>query len=252
MTYPPGQPDIPHDGTGVAAGMNVLLVENDLDLCVSLSRMLSGCGFQVVCCSSGLEGLAFARRRSFDALILDLGLPDIDGLELLQRLRDGNGNGCGKLPVLIVTARGAVGQRVQGLEAGADDYLSKPFDVEELAARLKALVRRSHGVEELRCAMLRIEPSSGVVFRGALPLDISAREFSLLKALMSRPGQAVSKEDLHQAVFGDEVPFHADAIEVLVHRLRKRIQGSGAALITLRGLGYFLVDEATSEGGSTA
>lgn len=228
--------------------MNVLLVEDDLELCVSLSRVLSSRGFQVVCCSNGLEGLAFARRHSFDAVILDLGLPGIDGLELLQRLRDGNGS----VPVLVVTARGAVGERVQGLEAGADDYLSKPFDVEELAARLKALVRRSHGVEELRCAMLRIEPGSGLVFRGALPLDISGREFALLKALMSRPGQAVAKEDLHRAVFGQEVPVSPDAVEVLVHRLRKRIQGSGAALITLRGLGYFLVDEAASDGAANA
>ena len=227
------------------AGMKVLLVEDDLALVDALSRVLQARGFEVICCADGAEALTMARRRSLDVVLLDLSLPGMDGLDVLRQLRDDGS----RLPVLIMTARAAVQDRVLGLDGGADDYLTKPFDVEELAARLKALVRRSHGVDELRCAMLRIEPSSGVVFRGALPLDMSGREQSLLKALMSRPGQAVAKEDLHRAVFGDEVPVGPDAIEVLVHRLRKRIQGSGATLITLRGLGYFLVDEAVCDSG---
>ena len=227
------------------AGMKVLLVEDDLALVDALSRVLQARGFEVICCADGAEALTMARRRSLDVVLLDLSLPGMDGLDVLRQLRDDGS----RLPVLIMTARAAVQDRVLGLDGGADDYLTKPFDVEELAARLKALVRRSHGVDELRCAMLRIEPGSGVVFRGALPLDMSGREQSLLKALMSRPGQAVAKEDLHRAVFGDEVPVGPDAIEVLVHRLRKRIQGSGATLITLRGLGYFLVDEAVCDNG---
>ena len=225
--------------------MKVLLVEDDLALVDALSRVLQARGFEVICCADGAEALTMARRRSLDVVLLDLSLPGMDGLDVLRQLRDDGS----RLPVLIMTARAAVQDRVLGLDGGADDYLTKPFDVEELAARLKALVRRSHGVDELRCAMLRIEPGSGVVFRGALPLDMSGREQSLLKALMSRPGQAVAKEDLHRAVFGDEVPVGPDAIEVLVHRLRKRIQGSGATLITLRGLGYFLVDEAVCDSG---
>ena len=227
------------------AGMKVLLVEDDLALVDALSRVLQARGFEVICCADGAEALTMARRRSLDVVLLDLSLPGMDGLDVLRQLRDDGS----RLPVLIMTARAAVQDRVLGLDGGADDYLTKPFDVEELAARLKALVRRSRGVDELRCAMLRIEPGSGVVFRGALPLDMSGREQSLLKALMSRPGQAVAKEDLHRAVFGDEVPVGPDAIEVLVHRLRKRIQGSGATLITLRGLGYFLVDEAVCDSG---
>ena len=227
------------------AGMKVLLVEDDLALVDALSRVLQARGFEVICCADGAEALTMARRRSLDVVLLDLSLPGMDGLDVLRQLRDDGS----RLPVLIMTARAAVQDRVLGLDGGADDYLTKPFDVEELAARLKALVRRSHGVDELRCAMLRIEPGSGVVFRGALPLDMSGREQSLLKALMSRPGQAVAKEDLHRAVFGDEVTVGPDAIEVLVHRLRKRIQGSGATLITLRGLGYFLVDEAVCDSG---
>jgi two-component system, OmpR family, response regulator TctD len=230
------------------AGMKVLLVEDDLALVDALSRVLQARGFEVICCADGVEALTMARRRNLDVVLLDLSLPGMDGLDVLRQLRDDGS----RLPVLIMTARAAVQDRVLGLDGGADDYLTKPFDVEELAARLKALVRRSHGVDELRCAMLRIEPGSGVVFRGALPLDMSGREQSLLKALMSRPGQALAKEDLHRAVFGDEVQVGPDAIEVLVHRLRKRIQGSGATLITLRGLGYFLVDEAVCDSGVSA
>lgn len=229
-------------------GMKVLLVEDDLALVDALSRVLQARGFEVLCCADGAEALVMARRRSLDVVLLDLSLPGMDGLDVLRQLRDDGS----RLPVLIMTARAAVQDRVLGLDGGADDYLTKPFDVEELAARLKALVRRSHGVDELRCAMLRIEPGSGVVFRGALPLDMSGREQSLLRALLLRPGQAVAKEELHRAVFGDEVQVGPDAIEVLVHRLRKRIQGSGATLITLRGLGYFLVDEAVCDGGVSA
>lgn len=225
--------------------MKVLLVEDDLALVDALAKVLQARGFEVTCCADGAEALAMARRRKLDVVLLDLSLPGMDGLDVLRQLRDDGS----RLPVLIMTARAAVQDRVLGLDGGADDYLTKPFDVEELAARLKALVRRSHGVDELRCAMLRIEPDSGVVFRGALPLDMSGREQSLLRALMLRPGQAVAKEDLHRAVFGDAVQVGPDAIEVLVHRLRKRIVGSGASLITLRGLGYFLVDEAVCDSG---
>lgn len=220
--------------------MNILLVEDDLDLSEALSQVLASRGFGVVCCADGLEALSMARRHAFDAIVLDLSLPGIDGLELLQRIRDD----ASKVPVLIMTARAAVGERVLGLNAGADDYLAKPFDVEELAARLRALIRRSQGEEELRCGMLRMDRASGVFFKGLRPLDLSPREGALLKVLMARRGQAVSKEALHEAVFGASDTGPSDAIEVLVHRLRKRIVGACAELMTLRGVGYLLIDEA--------
>ena len=223
--------------------MNILLVEDDLNLVDALSRMLVARGFQVVCCADGAEALMMLRHRQFDAALLDLTLPGLDGLEVLQRLRDEGS----RLPVLVMTARTAVEDRVLGLNSGADDYLSKPFDVEELVARLKALVRRSLGVEDFRCGALRLDLDKGRVFRGALPLEMPGRELALLKALMLHPGQAVAKEDLHQTVFGDEGQAGSDAIEVLVHRLRKRIQGSGASLVTLRGVGYYLMDDALAE-----
>lgn len=223
--------------------MNVLLIEDDLNLVDALSRMLVARGFQVVCCADGAEALVMARRRPFDVALLDLTLPGMDGLDWLQHLRDERS----RLPVLVMTARSAVEDRVLGLNCGADDYLTKPFDIEELAARLKALVRRSQGVEDFRCGALRLDLDTGQVFRAGLPLELSARELSLLKALMMHPGKAVAKDDLHQTVFGEDGPTGSDAIEVLVHRLRKRLQGAHASLVTLRGVGYFLRDDALAE-----
>jgi two-component system response regulator TctD len=223
--------------------MNILLIEDDLNLVDALSRMLSVRGFQVVCCADGAEALLMVRHRPFDAVLLDLTLPGMDGLDWLQHLRDEGS----RLPVLVMTARTAVEDRVLGLNSGADDYLNKPFDVEELVARLKALVRRSLGVEDFRCATLRLDLDRGRVFRGALPLEMPGRELALLKALMMHPGQAVAKENLYQTVFGEETQVGSDAIEVLVHRLRKRIQGSGASLVTLRGVGYYLMEDELAE-----
>jgi two-component system response regulator TctD len=198
-------------------------------------------GFQVVCCSTGLEGLALARRRSFDALILDLSLPGVDGLEVLQRLRDGDAS----VPVLIVTARGSVSDKVHGLEVGADDYLSKPFDVEELVARIKALIRRRHGDDDLRCGSLWLDAASGLFYSGMRPLDLSPRESSLLRALLERQGKAVSKDALRESVFGPDAVESSEAVEVLVHRLRKRLTSATVELVTLRGLGYLLIDQAS-------
>ena len=224
--------------------MKVLLVEDDLDLADALSQVLSAHGFQVVCCADGLEALAIVRRHAFDAVVLDLTLPGIDGLELLQRLRDDPSEGRSAVPVLVVTARGAVGERVQGLEVGADDYLAKPFDVTELVARLRALIRRSQGEEEWHCGTLRLDRASELFYNGLRPLELSPREAALLRALIMRRGQAVAKDALHEAVFGTGATEAADAVEVLVHRLRKRIAGCAVELMTLRGVGYLLIDEA--------
>lgn len=223
------------------------MIEDDLALGDALGRVLQGKDFDVTHCAYGAEALMMFRRYRPDVVLLDLSLPDMDGMEVLRLMRDGGS----QVPVLVVTARCAVQDRVLGLEEGADDYLTKPFDIEELAARLKALVRRSQGALELRCAKLRVDESTGAVFRGATPLEVSGRELALLKALMAMRGQAIGKEDLHRAVFGDEL-VGADAIEVLVHRLRKRIQGSGAQLVTLRGVGYLMIDEAMTEGSAAA
>jgi two-component system, OmpR family, response regulator TctD len=219
--------------------MKLLVVEDDLDLGDAVARMLQTRGFEVTRCAHGAEAIAMVRRGSFDAVLLDLNLPDKEGMDVLRTLRDGGH----QLPVLVMTARTAVHDRVLGLNLGADDYLTKPFDIEELAARLKALVRRAYGTSDMTCALLRIDANSGAVYRGHSPLEVSSRELALLKVLLARPGQAVAKDDLHRAIFGDDA-VGPDAVEVLVHRLRKRIQGSGAQLVTLRGVGYLIIDEA--------
>ncbi len=218
--------------------MKLLLAEDDLDLGDAVARMLQTRGFEVTRCAHGLEAIAMARRHSFDAVLLDLNLPDKEGIEVLRTLRDGGS----RVPVLVMTARTAVHDRILGLNEGADDYLTKPFDIEELAARLKALVRRAYGGADMTCALLRLDGASGVVYRGPTPLEVSMRELAMLKVLLARPGQAVAKDELHRAVFGDDT-VGPDAVEVLVHRLRKRIQGSGAQLVTLRGVGYLIIDD---------
>lgn len=216
--------------------MQLLLVEDDFDLSRALSASLATRGFEVHCCATALEALQCVRRGTVDVVVLDLGLPDMDGLALLQRLRDGGS----RVPVLVLTARGTVGERVHGLTSGADDYLPKPFDLEELVARLQALVRRHASDGRLVCGALQFDLVAGVCLRHQRPLELSARERALLKVLLTRADQVVTKEQLLGMVFQDADSARADAVEVLVHRLRKKIADSGVTLLTLRGVGYML------------
>jgi two-component system response regulator TctD len=220
--------------------MRLLLVEDDADLVQALTRALVVRGFEVVSCGDGIEALQLARRHRFDAIALDLSLPGLDGLHVLQRLRRGDN----LTPVIVLTARGAVGDRVTGLNAGADDYLAKPFDLDELEARVRALVRRHQGEGDWRCGHLRCERTGGAVFLNERPMDLAPREAALLRSLISCVGRAVSREQLHAEVFAHdkEAPL-PDAIEVVVHRLRKRLAGSAADIITLRGVGYALAED---------
>lgn len=220
------------------AAMNLLLVEDDMALIDSLSRSLSARGFSLMCSADGLEALQLLRKRNFDAVVLDLTLPNLDGLELLSRLRAG---GC-RVPVLVLTARSAVHERVSGLNAGADDYLAKPFDLEELLARLSALLRRLGNEGDMRCGMLRYDARTQLFFRNDIPMDLSPREVALLRALMSHVNRAVSKEDLRAQVFNQE-DMPLEAVEVLVHRLRKKIAHCHVELLTLRGVGYLICDD---------
>jgi two-component system response regulator TctD len=220
--------------------VDILLAEDDLDLSGALSGVLASLGHKLVCCADGMEALVLARRQRFDAIVLDLGLPTLDGLQMLQRLRDG---GVGT-PVMVLTARGAIEDKVAGLNLGADDYLAKPFDLSELQARLNALLRRSHGDEDATCGNLRHDRRSGVFYDDFRPLELSPRESALLGVLLRHRGQVVTREALREQVFGPEHEASGDGIEVLVHRLRKRIAGSSAEIMTLRGVGYLLIDEA--------
>lgn len=223
--------------------MKVLLVEDDPSMRATLERALGRRGLQVQACGDG--SLALEAWRSFgpDVVVLDLSLPGLDGLEVLSHARRAGI----ATPVLLATARGTVGDRVLGLNAGADDYLPKPFDLDELEARLRALARRRGGVETATLAeppaqvgQLRLDRASGVFYVDAQPLELSPRESALLQALFARPGHAVTKERLFELVFPGQVDVQYEAIEVVAYRLRKKLAGTGATLMTLRGLGYLV------------
>lgn len=223
--------------------MKLLLVEDDSAMRATLQRSLSRRHFQIEACDNGLQALDTWRAMSFDVVMLDLTLPGLDGLQVLAQ---GRQSGL-RTPVLIATARGTVGDRIMGLNLGADDYLPKPFDLDELEARLRALVRRHHtDVDEgtqlsgAQVGQLRLEKSSGAVYKNESPLELTPREQALLQALMLRPGHAVAKEKLFALVFPGQLDVQTEAIEVVVYRLRKKLQDCGVTLMTLRGLGYLI------------
>src|SRR5438105_9049984 len=206
-----------------AGPMRLLLAEDDFDFSGALSRYLAGKGWEVLCCADGIEALALARKQVFDVILLDLSLPGLDGLEVLQRLRSDNAT----TPVLVITARARVTEKVVGLQAGADDYLAKPFDLVELEARLKALTRRFGRDGQLRCGLLRYDQATASCWRGELPLELSPRESMLLRALLARVDRVVGNRELLAAVFGGDQAVKPEALDVLLHRLRKKLQGAG-------------------------
>ncbi|MDB5875533.1 MAG: DNA-binding response regulator [Ramlibacter sp.] len=220
--------------------MKLLLVEDDPSMQVTLQRSLSRRGMEVTACGDGREALERWRATTPDVVLLDLTLPGMDGLEVLESARRAGVT----TPVLILTARGTVGDRVVGLNTGADDYLPKPFDLDELEARLRALHRRraaaAPGAMVDGVGALRRDPASGAVYHGDQVLELTPRELALLQALLDKPGHAVSKERLFELVFPGEADVQYEAVEVVVYRLRKKLAGTGTALMTLRGLGYLL------------
>src|SRR5450830_451674 len=218
--------------------MQLLLIEDDRSMQTALQRALSRHGIEVSICADGSGALEMWLQRQPDVVVLDLSLPGLDGLHVLERARRAGL----RTPVLILTARGAVGDRVVGLNAGADDYLAKPFDLDELDARIRALLRRKGNAEEniQKCGDLRFEHSSGAFYCAEEALEFTPREHNLLKALIAKPGHAVTKERLFRLVFPLEENTQIEAIEVIVHRLRKKLIHTRTEIMTLRGLGYLL------------
>jgi two-component system OmpR family response regulator len=218
--------------------MRILIAEDDSILADGLVRSLRQSGYAVDHVKSGSEADAALSMQTFDLLILDLGLPRMRGLEVLRRLRARNS----ALPVLILTAVDSVDERVKGLDLGADDYMSKPFHLNELEARVRALTRRGSGggPTVVRHGSLAYDQVGRVASVGDQVLELSARELGVLEVLLQRIGRLVSKEQLvdHLCEWGEEVSNNA--IEVYVHRLRKKIEPSGVRIITVRGLGYCL------------
>lgn len=217
--------------------MRILLIEDDRGLADSLVAGLKQMGFGVDLSGHGGEADAILGVRSFDAVVLDLGLPGLSGMEVLKRLRKRGST----LPVLILTARDAMEDKVAGLNAGADDYLLKPFDFQELEARLRALLRRTQSERSgwLEAGRLRLDKSAKQAFLDMNPLPLSAREVGVLELLVRRRGRVVSKEQLAEHLSQDE-EIGENAVEVYVHRLRKKLEMAGIQIRTLRGLGYLL------------
>lgn len=218
--------------------MKILLVEDDSVLADGLNHTLSQCGFRVTAATSGAFAESIMRAEDFDLIVLDLGLPDMDGLELLRKLRRRKV----PIPIMILTARDSVNDRIVGIEQGADDYLTKPFELRELEARVQALVRRCYGgfSSDIVIGQLTLDTRSHQVLADGQPLPLTKREFSALEILLLHAGKVVCKERIGQRLAVDGDAMTDNAIEIYIHRLRKRVRPYGAIIRTVRGLGYLL------------
>ena len=218
--------------------MRILVVEDDSVLRDGLTRSLRNAGYAVDTAQDGKIADDLLSVHTFDLLVLDLGLPGVDGLEVLRRLRRRGS----AVPVLILTARDSVEDRVAGLDLGADDYMVKPFNLAELEARTRALVRRVQSAATARIthAALTLDTAARRAFVGSEALDLSAREVALLEALLLSTGRVVSKDQLADRLYGVSDEVGPNAIEVFVHRLRRKIEPAGVVIRTIRGLGYLV------------
>lgn len=218
--------------------MKILLVEDDVTLGEAVMLAIRQAGFAADWTRDGVQADSALSGYAYDAVLLDLGLPRREGLEVLRNLR----NRGATIPVMILTARDSVGDRVRGLDAGADDYLLKPFALDELLARLRALLRRAHGLADTRIRAGRLDFDS--IKRQAsvdgAPLELSAREVEVLEILLNHGGRVTAKEAITDRLTGWGEGVGDNAVEVYIHRLRRKLEGSGVLIRTLRGLGYVL------------
>jgi two-component system, OmpR family, response regulator TctD len=226
--------------------MKLLIIEDDPAMLSTLQRTFVRRGVDVSACADGAQ--AVAQWLSFlpDVVVLDLTLPGMDGLDIIRSVR---AHGL-TTPTLILTARGTVGDRILGLNMGADDYLPKPFDLDELEARINALGRRTqdttraavspHTTSLVQFANLQWDSEQGTVYCLGLPMEMPPRELAMLQALIQHRGQALARERLFARVFAHDPAIQSDALDVVAYRLRKRLHGTGVQLVTLRGLGFLL------------
>ena len=224
--------------------MRILVVEDDVGIADGLQANLQQRGYAVDWCDTVAHAWAALQAEPFDAVLLDLGLPDGDGGTLLQRLRQASAAPGGlpapDTPVLIMTARDEVQQRIAGLDLGADDYLAKPFDVDELEARLRALLRRAAGRSHpvIRHGALEIDPAAHTVLQAGVPVELSPREFAVLLVLLESRGRVQSRQQLEARLYNWQDAIESNALEVHIHHLRRKL---GSTLIhTMRGVGYFI------------
>lgn len=221
--------------------MRILIIEDETDIRSQIRRQLEKEGYRIDETGDGLEGLYFAQEYPVDAAIIDLGLPSLSGLDIIKRLR-GQGS---TLPVLVLTARGRWQERVEGLEAGADDYLAKPFQMEELSARLKALLRRVVGAPQslLDCGYLVLNLATQRVTMDGQLIELTGFEYRMLEYLAQQQGKIVSKDDLADYLYPHDTDPESNVLTVLVGRLRRKLDPDGLRnpIETLRGRGYRLV-----------
>lgn len=220
--------------------MRILLVEDDEILADGLITSLKQGGYEFQSVSQGVDADQILRTHKFDAVILDLTLPGLDGTEILRRMRERNDD----TPVMVLTARSTIQDRVFGLDIGADDYVTKPFDLRELEARLRALLRRRNKLQTGRSGddgRLVVDPLKRSAAMGGQNVSLSTREMELLEVFMARRNELVSREEIMNGLTGGNGEFTENVIEVYVHRLRKKLNKLGVELKTIRGLGYMLV-----------
>lgn len=225
--------------------MHILIIEDDPILSDGLSSTLREAGYAVDSVDSGERAeQIMIGSLDYDLIILDLGLPGLDGFEVLRRLR----KRASRAPVLILTARDAVHDRIRGLDLGADDYMLKPFEMGELEARLRALIRRAQGITENRVHIGRVtlDLAARRVLVDDTPIELSARELAVLEVLMNRAGRVVNKDALMQSLYEWRDDVGPNAIEVYVHRIRKKMQHADVTIRTIRGLGYLLEARASA------
>ena len=218
--------------------MRVLIVEDEPNLGQQLKNTLEGAGYAVDLATDGEEGHYLGANESYDAVVLDLGLPEIDGLTVLDRWRRDDR----AMPVLVLTARDSWSDKVAGLDAGADDYLAKPFQSEELIARLRALIRRAAGnaSAEMTAGAVRLDTRSGKVTLAGEPVKLTAQEYKLLSYLLHHKGKVVSRTELIEHIYDQDFDRDSNTIEVFVTRIRKKLGQD--VITTIRGLGYSLED----------
>lgn len=221
--------------------MKILLIEDDQVLADGLTQTLSNSGYSVTGVTHGAYAEHLLKAQGFDLIILDLGLPDMDGLQLLRSLRSQKL----LLPIMILTARDDINDRIEGISQGADDYMTKPFELRELEARLHALVRRCYGgfTDIVEIGNLQLDTSNKQILAKGELLNLSARESAVLEVLMLQKGKVISKDKIaqHLSLHGDALADNA--IEVYIHRIRKCIQPYDVSIRTFRGLGYLLEDK---------
>ncbi|MGQ9457683.1 MAG: response regulator transcription factor [Anaerolineae bacterium] len=225
-------------------GESVLIVEDEPKIADFLRRGLTFEGYQVRVAYTGEEALAMVRETPPDLVVLDIMLPGIDGMEVCRRLRKNHPD----LPILMLTARDAIPDRVAGLDAGADDYLGKPFAFDELLARLRALLRRARSPEPgevLRFADLTMNTTTREVWRGERPIDLTAREFDILELFLRHPRQVLTRDLLYERIWGYDYGGESNIIEVYIRYLRAKLEAAGEPrlLHTVRGVGYVLREE---------